>query len=355
MSSHLPQSQGQETIDEFENECSDLSWYYEIPKIELHVHLEGAIPLNALWELVQKYGGDPGLPDREALQRRFNYRDFPHFIDTWVWKNQFLREYEDFTFIAEATARDFAAQNILYVEAFFSPADFTRYGLHTQLLAQAIRSGLEKVPQVKVSLVADLVRDFGPRQAARTLMEVYEAKEYGIIGIGIGGSEQDYPPEPFAQVYEQARQLGFRTSAHAGEAAGAESVWGAIRSLRIDRIGHGTRAGEDPALLKYLLENKIPVEMCPISNLRTGVISKIEDHPILKYDNLGIPVTVNTDDPKMFGNSMAMELCVLEKKLGFSRQQLKSLLLGAIRVSWLPDGEKEKLSQAFNADPAFTR
>ena len=240
-------------------------WFDRVPKVELHLHLEGAIPLDALWTLVQKYGGDPAVPDLAALQRRFVFRDFPHFIDTWVWKNAFLREYEDFTFIAEAVAHDLARQNIRYVEAFFSPPDFFRHGLKTQELAAAIRRGLQRAPEIEVALIPDLVRDFGPERAAITLAEVNEVRALGVIGIGIGGSEQAFPPEPFAGVYAQARRLGLHTTAHAGEAAGAQSVWGAIRDLHVERIGHGTRADEDERLLDYLAAERIPLEMCPLS------------------------------------------------------------------------------------------
>src|SRR5687768_9353854 len=124
------------------------SWYERIPKIELHLHLEGAIPHEALWELACKYGGDPEVPDVEALVRRFDYRDFPHFIETWIWKNGFIREYDDFTLIAEAVARDLAAQKIRYVEAFYSPRDFARHGLGEQGITEAIRRGLDRVPQI---------------------------------------------------------------------------------------------------------------------------------------------------------------------------------------------------------------
>jgi adenosine deaminase len=333
--------------------CLEMTWLESIPKVELHLHLEGAIPHPALWGLVQKYGGDPLVLDPEALERRFEYVDFAHFIDTWVWKNGFLREYEDFTFIAEAVARDLARQNVRYAEAFFSPPDFARHGLETQRLAEAIRRGLARVPEVEVALVADLVRDFGPTRAAITLAEVSEVKELGVVGVGIGGSEQAFPPEPFEEVYESARRSGFRTSAHAGEAAGAESVWGAIRSLRVDRIGHGTRAEEDETLLDYLAERRIPLEMCPISNLRTGAVGSIEDHPIRRYFERGIVVTVNTDDPKMFGNSLAEEYLQLEKRLGFSRDDIRELILRAIRVSWLPKDRQERMVEAFRGDPLW--
>lgn len=219
-------------------------FYADLPKVELHLHLEGAIPLPALWELVLKYGGEEGLSSLDDVRKRFVYRDFPHFIETWIWKNQYIREYDDFTFFAEAVARDLAVQKVRYAEAFFSAPDFHRQRLELQRIAQAIRAGLDRVPQVEVALIADLVRDFGAQQAAVTLAQVNEARGYGIIGVGIGGSEQDFPPEPFAPVYRKARELGFHTTAHAGEAAGAASIWGALRSLEVERIGHGTRAFE---------------------------------------------------------------------------------------------------------------
>jgi adenosine deaminase len=330
-----------------------ISWFERIPKVELHLHLEGAIPHDALWELVQKYGGDPSIPDLEALERRFEYRDFPHFIETWIWKNGFLREYEDFTLIAEAVARDLAGQNIRYVEAFYSPSDFSRHGVETQRLTEAIRTGLSQVPGVEVALVADLVRDFGPEKAAVTLAEVHEVRDLGVVGIGIGGSEQEFPPEPFEAVYEKARHLGFHTSAHAGEAAGAASIWGAIRSLQVDRIGHGTRAEEDESLLDYLAEHQIPLEMCPVSNVRTGVVGSLEEHPIRRYFERGIIVTVNTDDPKMFGNSLAEEYLLLEEKLGFSRDEMRSLILQSIQAAWLSEDRKQQLVKAFRGDPAW--
>lgn len=328
-------------------------WFERVPKVELHLHLEGAIPYDALWELIRKYGGDPAAPNLAALQRKFEYKDFPHFIETWLWKNQFLREYQDFTYIAEAVARDLARQNIWYAEVFYSPPDFARHGLETQKLTEAIRIGLDRVPEVEVALVADLVRDFGPEKAAVTLSEVAEVKDLGVIGVGIGGSEQDFPPEPFAEVYERARQLGFHTSAHAGEAAGAESIWGAIRSLRVERIGHGTRAEEDESLLDHLAEQGIPLEVCPISNVRTGVVSSIKEHPVRRYCERGIVVTINTDDPKMFGNSLAEEYRLLEQELGFSRDEIRALILQGVRASWLPEEKKQRLIDAIGEDPAW--
>ena len=329
------------------------TWYERLPKVELHLHLEGAIPIPALWELVQKYGGDPSLPDLTALRERFVFRDFPHFIETWVWKNGFLREYEDFTFFSAAVAGDLAAQNVRYAEVFYSPGDFARFGLTPQGLTEAIRRGLDRVPAVEIALVADLVRDFGPQRGAAVLEQVAEVKALGVIGIGIGGSEQSHPPEPFAAVYARARQLGFHTSAHAGEAAGAGSIRGAVEVLGAERIGHATRLEEDPALLARLVELQVPLKMCPISNVRTGVVTAIEAHPIRRYFEAGLLVTVNSDDPMMFGNSLAGEYRLLAERLGFTRAQVRALILNGVRASWLPEARKTRLAAALRADPAW--
>ena len=329
------------------NNSPDKTWFEAVPKAELHLHLEGAIPHEALWDLVQKYGGDASVPNCKALKARFQYRDFPHFIQTWVWKNQYLREYEDFTSIAEAVARDLARQNIRYAEVFYSPSDFFRHGLTTQKLTEAIRAGLSRVKQTEIALVIDLVRDRGTVNATNNLFEVNEVKHLGVVGVTIGGSEQDYPPEPFARVYEKARHLGFYTSAHAGEAAGPDSIWGAIRCLKVDRIGHGTRAIEDEHLLEYLAEKKIPLEVCPISNIRTGVVKSIDSHPVKKFLERGLTVTINTDDPQMFGNSMAEEYQLLARTFGLSRDTIRLLIIQAVQASWLPQNRKPSMIQMF--------
>ena len=326
------------------------TWYERVPKVELHLHLEGAIPLEALWELVQKSGTAPSVTDIEVLKRKFQYKDFPHFLATWVWKNQFLREYDDFTFIAEAVAKSLARQNIRYAEVFYTPSDFFEHGLETQKLTEAIRSGLARVKQTEVKLIMDFCRDRGPENAVNNLSTVNEVKQLMVIGVGLGGSEQAFPPEPFAEVYEQARKLGFHTTAHAGEAAGPTSIWGAIRSLKVERIGHGTRAIEDEQLMKYLAEKKIPLECCPLSNVRTGVVKSIDAHPVKKFYDAGLLVTVNTDDPAMFGNSLAEEYQLLEERLGFSRDEVRTLILNGIEASWLAEKRKQVMTDSFCKD-----
>jgi adenosine deaminase len=321
------------------------------PLVELHLHLEGAIPLPALWELICKYGGDPAVPDPEALKRRFTYKDFPHFIQTWIWKNGFLREYEDFAFIAERVARDLLKQNILYAEAHYSPSDFFEQGLDIREITRAVRSGLDRVKGIEVALIADLIRDLGPESAARTLQAVKEVSGYGVVGVGLGGSEQSFPPELFTGVYADARRLGFHTTAHAGEAAGAASIWGAVRKLGVERIGHGTRAEEDGALMDYLAEKQVPIEMCPLSNVRTGVVARIEEHPIRRYFDRGLQVTISTDDPKMFDNSIAEEYLTLETVFGFTPAEIRSVMANSVKASWMDPAKKERLLYAFR-DPS---
>jgi adenosine deaminase len=330
-----------------------MTWYSELPKVELHVHLEGAMPHSALFDLIQKYGSDPSLPDETALAKRFEYKNFAHFIEAWSWKNQFLREYEDFSYIAELTARDLANQNIWYAEMFFSPSLFVRHELEVQELTHLVRKGLSKVPEIQVSLIADLVRDYGLESEMTTLKKLNEVKGEGVIGIGLGGSEHEFPPEPFRSLYEEARLMGFHVNAHAGETAGPESIWGAIRYLHVERIGHGTRAHEDSELLDYLREHRIPLELCPMSNVRTGVVSTIAEHPIREYFDHGLIISVNTDDPMMFGTTLDKEYELLVQECGFTRQEICRLILLGVESSWLPEDRKKLLAASFEKDPSW--
>jgi len=314
-------------------------WCERMPKVELHLHLEGAIPYWALWELVGKYDNS-SVADLDDLRSRFVYDNFSQFIDAWDWKDDFLREYDDFTFIAKAIAENLVSQNIMYAEVFFAPALFSRRGLSTQGLAAAIRQGLDEVPQAEVSLIVDLVRDTGPARAAETLREAYEAQELGIVGVGLGGSEQRFPARAFGPVYEEARSLGFHTTAHAGEAAGPDSVWQAIEALRVDRIGHGVRAVEDPALMARLRDAQVPVEMCPTSNVSTRVVGSLSEHPVRAFFEAGIMLTVNTDDPQMFNTSLAREYWEIHDWHRFSKDEIRSLIRNAIEAAWLPPGRK---------------
>ena len=314
-------------------------WIERLPKIELHLHLEGAIPIPTFHELVKKYSPRKKVPSLEELERRFVYRDFAQFIETWMWHCEFINEYDDFTLLAEGVGGYLVSQNILYAEAFFSAPDFHDKKLSTQRIAEALRKGLAKAAGTKVRLIGDLVRNRGPEKALRTVSELLEVKEFGVIGIGLGGMEKEYPPELFRQAFEKARTSGFHTTAHAGEAAGEESVRGAVTELRAERIGHGARIS-DERLLDFLGEKKIGIEMCPLSNVCTKAVASYQDHPIRRFFDRGLLVNVNTDDPAMFGNPFCREIEALVRDLGFTEREVLRLMENAVEISWMDSKEK---------------
>ncbi len=316
------------------------------PKVELHLHLEGAVPLPTLWELIGKYGGDPETPSMEALADRLHYRDFPHFIDTWWWMTGFVREYDDFEHIATAVATDLSRQNIIYAEASFSPTDFERHGIQPGPMARAIRAGLDKVPGTQVVLNCDLVRDTGPQRATATLAAVSEvAADADVRGITIGGSEQLYPPELFADVYARAAAVGLRRTAHAGEASGPDSVRGALDTLGVERIGHGVRTVEDPDLLARVVAEQIPLEVCPTSNIRTGVVAGWDRHPVAELLAAGANVTISSDDPTFFHTSVATDLREVAVRFGADPHALTK---AAIAASWMTEDEKRSAAATVN-------
>lgn len=232
----------------------------------------------------------------------------------------------------------------MYAESFFSPSDFRRFGLDTSELALAIRRGLDRVGGVEVALIVDLVRDTGPAGAERTLNEIADvASDAGVIGVGLGGSEAQYPPEPFSDVYRKAASAGFRLTAHAGEAAGAESVRGALETLRVQRIGHGVRAVEDPTLVRTLVSSQVPLEICPTSNLRTGVVESWDSHPAKTLIETGAMVTLSTDDPAMFGCTLAGEYGEIANRFGLDDASLQRIAENAIEASWADPATKRML------------
>ena len=317
---------------------SDL--YERAPKVELHLHLEGAPPIETLWQLVDHYG-DENIRSIDDLRDLFEYRDFPHFIETWFWMTKFLRTAEDFELVASAVGRSLAEQNIIYAEASISPADFAKHGLSVGEIATAVRTGLSSPGTAPVGLLVDLVRDTGPEEALRVAQQTVEvAGEAGIVGITIGGSEQDFPPALFREAYRVAEREGLGLTAHAGEAAGAKSVWSALNDLGVSRIGHGVRSVEDPALLDHLVERRIPLEVCPSSNLRTGVVDSWEQHPVFELLERGVNVTVSSDDPLFFGNSVAGDLRAMAELADID---VAGLTNAAIEASWAGEQRKRQM------------
>ena len=313
-----------------------------LPKVELHLHLEGAIPLKALLTLIEKYKGKDYITLSE-LQKKFTYTNFTNFLDTWYWKNNFIREYEDYEFISKHVAQNLAKQNIRYAEIYFSPSDFTKIDSQPQEIATSIRKGLNKhSDKITINLIADLVRDKEPKISL--LEQISEVRDQGIIGIGLGGDELQFPPKLFTEVFQKAKKMGFYTTCHAGEVAGPDYIWQAIRNLNIHRIGHGTSAAKDRELVYYLIDNKIPIEMCPISNVRTASVASIADHPINDFYKNGMIVSINTDDPKMFNTTLEKEYVSLIDTFDLDLSDIYNLAQNCIESAWCSKNTKKELN-----------
>jgi adenosine deaminase len=321
-----------------------------MPKVEIHLHLEGAIPHEILLAQIRRKGTEPSIKTLDDLRAKLTYTDFPNFIDLWVWKNTFIKDEKDFEEIAYAMLGGLSRQNVKYVESFYAPGDYSRFGLSTEGITECVIAGKERARRdfgIRCELVLDLIRDHGPEIGMKRLDEVTPYLGKGVIGIGIGGSEQLFPAGPYAEVYAEARRRGFRLTAHAGEVAGAESIRSAIDDLGAERIGHGVRAHEDPEIVTMLRERRIPLEMCIISNSKTGVCPSVRDHPIRDYFRQGLVVTVNSDDPSMFSSTLTDEYLALSRDLGFMLDDVKQVAMNAVEASFLPDADKTTLKSTF--------
>ena len=326
-----------------------------MPKAELHLHLEGAIPIETLYGFARRAGAGSGVSNIEELRAKLAYRDFEHFIETWTWKNTFIRYYEDFEVMAYEVLRSLREENIRYVEAHYSPGDYHRQRLKTEGITEHILMGVERADQdfgIKCGLIIDLVRDHGPDIGMIRLNEATPYLGKGVIGVGIGGSEKEFPPGLHADVYRTARSRGFHLTAHAGEAAGPEYIREAVEELGVERIGHGVRAWENPEVVALLRDMRMPLEMCVISNVRTGVVESVAAHPVRAYFERGLFITVNSDDPVMFDTTLTDEYLALVGELGFSLYEAREIALNAVRASFLPAYEKERMLAEFEAEMA---
>jgi adenosine deaminase len=324
-----------------------------MPKIELHLHLEGAFNFDFLFRLIEKYGGDPSVKSIADLQEKFVFRDFPHFIELWFWKNQFFKTPADFEESTYHTLKDLADQKVVYAEVFFSPWDFIVNQLRVEEITEATLSGIRRAEKdfpLRCNLIADLVRDYGAAGAIERLNQITPFLKAGVIGIGLGGSEQKFPAQDFSEIFREARRRGFHLTAHAGEASGAESVWAAVKKLGVERIGHGVRAIEDPKLLEYLKQKQIPLEVCVTSNIKTRVFNSLSAHPLPTLLEKGLVVTINSDDPAMFGSNLTDEMILLHEKMDFSLTSLASLMKNALEASFLSRSEKSRLLKFFPSE-----
>lgn len=322
----------------------------DLPKTELHLHLEGAISPTTLLTLVNKYGTSKHIVEQEALAEQLRFRNFEQFLETWMWMTESVREPDDFILIAQGVAEHLATLGVVYAELHFSPPDFMRHGLDICSIATAVRTGLDSVESgPRVGLIIDLCRQYGPEAGARWLEEAAEVStQAGIIGVGLGGPEHLAPPEPYEGLFRRAAELGFRRVAHAGEAASSESVWGALRKLGAERIGHGVRSIEDEDLIKYLAKNQIPIEVCPTSNVCTRAVASLKDHPIRLLFDAGVKITLSSDDPTFFCANIVDEYNLLRERFGFTDQELLQIARNGFEEAFLEENERKKLLTNFD-------
>jgi adenosine deaminase len=307
-----------------------------MPKVELHVHIEGAQLPETIWAMARR--NDVTLPagSLEEWRQWYAFRDFPHFIEVYLAASKAMRTARDFHDMVVAFHAYQAAQNIVYTEAFLSASLFVDTIPWSDLIA-ALRDALEEGRSehgVEVRLIPDIARNF-PDTKERVLRFTLKGQGAGVfIGLGLGGLEAGYPPELFAAEFAEARRNDLRVVAHAGEGAGADSVRGAVEALHAERIGHGIRCLEDDDLVALLRDRAIPLEVCPTSNYRTGVVLEDATHPFLDMLEAGLLVTVNSDDPPMFGTSLTQEYHWLHEQ-GVSLERLWTCNLDALRSSFL--------------------
>lgn len=319
-----------------------------MPKVEIHVHLEGAQLPETIWEMSRKNGVALPAATLDEWTKFYQFRDFAHFIEVYIACSACMQTPEDFAWMTEEFHRYQAEQNIIYTEAFLSASLFVDK-LPRRDLLDAFRHGVAQGRRkhgVEVRFIPDIARNFPESQKAVLDFTLAGFEEGLFIGLGLGGLEQGYPPELFADTFEAARAAGLRVVAHAGEGAGAESVRGAVEALQAERIGHGIRCLEDPGLVNLLRERRIPVEVCPLSNFRTGVVSVGAEHPIFEMIRQGLLVTVNSDDPPMFGTSLTGEYQYLAEN-GLPWEDIWRLNKGAIEATFLNAGRKTALRERF--------
>jgi aminodeoxyfutalosine deaminase len=277
------------------------------PKIELHVHLEATVHPNVLFEMAQRNGFALPARDEEELARLYQYRDFEHFLDLWMMTTPAIQTEADFRRVVVSYAEEAARQGAVYLEGIFTPAERVGGGASWDQVYSGFCDGAVDAKErfgVDIRLTPDIPRILGLDAAIMTAEYAVKYKDRGIVGLGLGGPEASFPPEPFERAFLLAKEGGIGSVPHAGEAAGPASIRGAIDVLRADRIRHGIRAVEDPALIEELVERSIVCDVCPVSNLRTGVVESLETHPLPQMVAAGVLCSISTDDPVMFNTDL---------------------------------------------------
>jgi aminodeoxyfutalosine deaminase len=303
------------------------------PKIELHVHLEGTVRPATLLEIARR--NDYALPadTEEGLAALYDFRDFAHFIEVWILTTNALRTEEDFRQVVVDYAAEAASHGAVYLEAIFSPAERVRKGVGWDELFSGYCDGAQAARElhgVEVRLTPDIYRGCALEEAELLVRHSARYRERGVVGVGLGGLEAEYPPEPYEPVFTLARELGLASVPHAGEVAGPPSVRGALEELGADRVRHGIRAVEDEGLVRELASRGTVLDVCPISNVRTRAVASLDAHPLPRLVDAGVCCSISTDDPAMFGTDLSADYDAAAR-LGVSpRAAYKAGLAGAL-------------------------
>ncbi|MES1247612.1 MAG: adenosine deaminase [Actinomycetota bacterium] len=272
------------------------------PKIELHVHLEGTVRADTLRSIAAR--NDYPLPD--DLESLYRFRDFRHFIDAWILTTNALRTEADFRQMVVDYAEEAASHGAVYVEGIFSPAERVRRGVAWETIFEGVCAGADEAP-IEIRLTPDITRGFTLEEARATVEWSARYRDRGVVAVGLGGLEAEFPPEPFEEVFALARSLGLGSVPHAGEVAGAASIRGALEELHADRLRHGIRAVDDPGLVRELAGRGTVLDVCPLSNLRTGAVASLDDHPLPQLVAAGVRCSISTDDPAMFDTDLTRD------------------------------------------------
>jgi aminodeoxyfutalosine deaminase len=310
-----------------------------LPKAELHVHHVGSASPRIVADLAARHAGStPVPPDPERLAEYFDFRDFAHFIEVYLTVVDLVRDPQDVWTLTYEVARELAGQRVRYAELTVTPFSSIRRGIPAEAFCEAIedaRVRAEADHGVVLRWCFDIPGEAGPPSAEVTLDVALRVRPAGLVSFGLGGPEMGVGRAQFAPYFAQARAAGLHSVPHAGESTGPETIWDAVRHLGAERIGHGITAARDPNLLAYLAEHRIPLEVCPTSNVRTRSVPSLAAHPLPALVAAGVPVTINSDDPPMFGTTLNHEYAVAAQLLELDRAGVAELARSAVRASYL--------------------
>ncbi|MEV6685818.1 adenosine deaminase [Streptomyces sp. NPDC051130] len=317
-----------------------------LPKAELHVHHVGSASPRIVAELASRHPDSKVPTDPEALVDYFTFTDFAHFIEVYLSVVDLVRTPDDVRTLTFEVARDMARQNIRYAELTITPYSSTRRGIDEDAFMAAIEDA-RKAAEAELGVVLrwcfDIPGEAGLKAAAETARLAVDLRPEGLVSFGLGGPEIGVPRPQFKPYFDRARAAGLHSVPHAGETTGPETIWDAINELGAQRIGHGTSATQDPALLAYLAEHRIALEVCPTSNIATRAVTDLDLHPIKEMVQAGVLVTINSDDPPMFGTDLNNEYAVAARLLDLDERGLALLAKNAVEASFLDPAGKAKL------------